>query len=801
MNPDANHDQASDSPAPGSATSDPADVSHVRADPPSAGFQPDATVEVHPGADINVGLKPDAAGDDAGDTAARGTSRPAGDAASSRPWDPAAAGSQPDTTPDVERAADSEGRLTPDATSIETTSGSEVGGRRSALRRRHQRRRRTARALRRRAPGAAPEVEVLTTCAPRLRHVGNELPRGRRADRRRARAALPGRARARRDDFARRSDAVFDTRALARRRAGVAGRRRARRAPRSCDMSRGTRPAYDWFVFFSYRYYHAFHGVARRRPDARCSSRPPSATRRSASAIFRPVFRGVRALMYNSLEERAMIQHVAGNHDVPGVVVGIGSEVPERTEPERFRQQFGITARSQSTWAASTRTRAARSCSSSSSATAARMPASCTLVLDRQDDTARCPTHPRIRHLGFLADDRKFDAMAAADVLIMPSYYESLSMVALEAWALGKPVLANGRCDVLKGQCLRSNAGLYYESYARVRRSAACDRVDAALRAGARAERPPFFRDALRWPVIERKYLDMFDRLRTKERVRRAGDGAAARLLRPRRRTLPAAAGRARRQRSGRRRSGHEASCRPPGARHARLRRRHRPRGARHPARAARGRLRLGDLRRDGGPAARGSDLRLSRSGRREPSRQPAAPSLLDRIARVAGAFALPDRMALIYHNITPPRVLRRRARAARELCWKRTPRAGRLRRPLRPGARRFGVQPAGARGARLPAHGRAAGGARLLASRRARRLPVAARSTTSGRTCCSWAASSPTSGSRTDPHLPRVPHRINPRSRLLLVGVVRRLRDVPGDAAGTDRARSGRPTYTLPVT
>ena len=74
------------------------------------------------------------------------------------------------------------------------------------------------------------------------------------------------------------------------------------------------------------------------------------------------------------------------------------------------------------------------------------------------------PKHPRIHHLGFLDDRQKFDAMAAADVLIMPSYFESLSMVALEAWALGKPVLANGRCDVLKGQAIRSNAGLYYEN-------------------------------------------------------------------------------------------------------------------------------------------------------------------------------------------------------------------------------------------------------------------------------------------------------------------------------------------------
>ena len=47
----------------------------------------------------------------------------------------------------------------------------------------------------------------------------------------------------------------------------------------------------------------------------------------------------------------------------------------------------------------------------------------------------------------------------------MPSYFESLSMVALEAWAIGRPVLANGQCDVLKGQCIRSGAGLYYERY------------------------------------------------------------------------------------------------------------------------------------------------------------------------------------------------------------------------------------------------------------------------------------------------------------------------------------------------
>ncbi len=70
--------------------------------------------------------------------------------------------------------------------------------------------------------------------------------------------------------------------------------------------------------------------------------------------------------------------------------------------------------------------------------------------------------HPRIRHLGYVSDQDKYDVLAGAEALVMPSYFESLSMVMLEAWAIGVPVLANGRCDVLAGQCLRSNGGLFY---------------------------------------------------------------------------------------------------------------------------------------------------------------------------------------------------------------------------------------------------------------------------------------------------------------------------------------------------
>jgi glycosyltransferase involved in cell wall biosynthesis len=154
------------------------------------------------------------------------------------------------------------------------------------------------------------------------------------------------------------------------------------------------------------------------------------------------------------------------------------------------------------------------------------------------------PDDPRIRHLGFVDDQDKFDAMAAADVLIMPSYYESLSMVALEAWAAGTPVLANGACDVLKGQCIRSNAGLYYESFEEFVETLYALESNRALRAALGQNGRTFFGANYGWPIIERKYLDMLERLRRDDAA-----GRAATAIEPlpgwiarRRRVVPAAA-------------------------------------------------------------------------------------------------------------------------------------------------------------------------------------------------------------------------------------------------------------------
>src|SRR4030095_6555719 len=76
------------------------------------------------------------------------------------------------------------------------------------------------------------------------------------------------------------------------------------------------------------------------------------------------------------------------------------------------------------------------------------------------------PDHPRIRHLGYVTEDEKVAALRQCRLLVMPSPYESLAIITLEALEAGGPVLATARCRVLMGQCLRSNGGLFYHGYA-----------------------------------------------------------------------------------------------------------------------------------------------------------------------------------------------------------------------------------------------------------------------------------------------------------------------------------------------
>ncbi|HEV3260268.1 MAG TPA: glycosyltransferase [Gemmataceae bacterium] len=99
---------------------------------------------------------------------------------------------------------------------------------------------------------------------------------------------------------------------------------------------------------------------------------------------------------------------------------------------------------------------------------AAAQPGRFTFAFVGQGDVA-IPREPWTRDLGFVDERTRRDVAAGADLVIQLSANESLSLVALEAWAQGVPVLASARCDVLRGHLTRCDGGraVYgYEDFA-----------------------------------------------------------------------------------------------------------------------------------------------------------------------------------------------------------------------------------------------------------------------------------------------------------------------------------------------
>ena len=71
--------------------------------------------------------------------------------------------------------------------------------------------------------------------------------------------------------------------------------------------------------------------------------------------------------------------------------------------------------------------------------------------------------HPDIIYTGFVDDAEKVAIQLNAKVIVNPSRYESLSLILLETMSEGKAMLVNGRCNVLREHCEKSNyAALYY---------------------------------------------------------------------------------------------------------------------------------------------------------------------------------------------------------------------------------------------------------------------------------------------------------------------------------------------------
>jgi glycosyltransferase involved in cell wall biosynthesis len=220
---------------------------------------------------------------------------------------------------------------------------------------------------------------------------------------------------------------------------------------------------FDAFIFLTYLYATTFFGLPLVSDKAILV---PTAHEEPYLyfPIYRPIFHLPQMIVYNTETERRTVSKATQNHHIPNIVAGVGINVSPDASAVRFQQKYGIKEPfilyvgriNEAKNVPELMTHFGRFRQENDNPVK--------LVLIGKTDIS-LPDHPDIVPLGFVSEQDKFDAICAAAVVVMPSLYESLSMLALEAWWMERPMLVNGRCEVLKQQCQRSNGGLYYFTY------------------------------------------------------------------------------------------------------------------------------------------------------------------------------------------------------------------------------------------------------------------------------------------------------------------------------------------------
>lgn len=232
--------------------------------------------------------------------------------------------------------------------------------------------------------------------------------------------------------------------------------------PSLVEYIREHQDTYDVFVFVTYLYYTTCVGMLEVPQKAVLI---PTAHDEPYIYFdyYKKVFNAPKAIIFLTEEERIFVQKKFHNRKIKNDVMAVSIDVPDDVSAERFFKARGV--EDYITYVG--RIEESKGCDVLFQyflEYKKRNPNDLKLVLMGKA-VIEIPQHEDIISLGFVSEQEKYDGIQGAKALILPSAFESLSISVLEAMALRVPVIVNGKCEVLKGHCVRSNAGFYYNTY------------------------------------------------------------------------------------------------------------------------------------------------------------------------------------------------------------------------------------------------------------------------------------------------------------------------------------------------
>lgn len=231
--------------------------------------------------------------------------------------------------------------------------------------------------------------------------------------------------------------------------------------PKLIDYLKQNYFLYKGIILMTYNYYPTYAGLRLNLPNV--IFLPTMHDSISArQELYKDIFKYPKAILYNSIEEKQFVESYFKVTNLPSAVTCYGMEIeenedkPHTNEKEKYIVYVGRISNSKNF----------NELNQYFLKYKEKNPSNLKLyVLGKIDNGMTIKHHDDIVFKGFVTEEEKNYYMRNAYLLVLPSKNESLSIVVLESFSYRRPVMVNGLCDVLRGQCIRSNAGLYYTSY------------------------------------------------------------------------------------------------------------------------------------------------------------------------------------------------------------------------------------------------------------------------------------------------------------------------------------------------
>lgn len=182
--------------------------------------------------------------------------------------------------------------------------------------------------------------------------------------------------------------------------------------------------------------------------------------------VFRSLYSKAAGMIFNARPEYELTKRLYDIENMQTVVMGIGMDTDLTSDAAAFRKKFGISEPFIIYAGRKDAGKNVHTLVKYFSEYRKRRVTDLKLVLIGGGEM-QIPADVRdhVIDLGFVDRQDKYNAIAASEFLCQPSKNESFSLVIMESWLCGRPVLVHEKCAVTANFAREAEGGLYFNDY------------------------------------------------------------------------------------------------------------------------------------------------------------------------------------------------------------------------------------------------------------------------------------------------------------------------------------------------